>query len=475
MFRLLRRPHLIIPRVPSFFPVGSFFSTSATPLAPAIAIDHATGVVSVPLSADCVARFHGIWLRDHCFSSRHPLTGQRSLETHALSLDLSPDSAAWEAGGAVLALAWPGGHVSRFPAPWLRRHAYWIEGPPPPPLPPSAAGVADPLSLWDADPVRDTRRREVWGASRFGPPAAPLSARPFPRVARAEVATERGLLRALRALRDFGLVLVEGVAPTAAATRAVCARFGYLRSTLYGRGMWRTEVRAPASGAVTDTAYEAAALPLHTDGNYLVDALGVQAFHCTVADGRGGGDSLLADGLAVAARLRAEAPDAFALLCAWPLQYHHTGADGVVGAARPVFSLHDDGSVAGVHFNNDDRGPVVGVPSWAGAAARTAALALAGRAGGGAAVTGALSSPASAVPALYAALRALCTLLRDPALAVRLPLRPGTVLLFDNTRVLHGREAFDPASGRTLMGCYLAADDWHSRLRILSRKLGEET
>jgi alpha-ketoglutarate-dependent taurine dioxygenase len=447
------------------------FFSSASRLLAAPSIDRAASVVSVPLPGGGTARFHGIWLRDHCLSSRHPLSSQRLLETHSLPLNLCPVSAAWEeaAGGGApaLALTWPGGHVSRFPAPWLQRHAYWVDGPPPPSLPPPPLG--DPLSLWDADPLRDTRARVVWDGARFGPPSAPHGERPFPRVTHAEVASERGLLRALRALRDFGFVLVEGVAPTEAATRAVCARFGYLRPTLYGRGMWRTEVRVPSSGAVTDTAFESIPLPLHTDGNYLVDLLGLQAFHCVVRDEGGGGESLLMDGLAVAERLQARAPDAFTLLCAWPLRYHHTGGDGVMGAARPVFSLHEDGSVAGVHFNNDDRGPVLRVPDWAGAVARSEALL-----GRGMTVAGALAHPATAVPALYAALKELGALLRDPSLTLRLPLHPGTVLVFDNTRTLHGREGFDATSGRTLLGAYVGADDWHSKLRLLTRKLGAD-
>ncbi len=435
----------------------------------------------MPLPAGGVAKFHGIWLRDHCPLNMHAGTGQRLLETHLLPLDLAPESAAWEeAAGGALRVAWPGGHVSRFPAAWLQRHAYWVEGGGGGGgVPPAAAGDAgDPFALWAADPVRDTRRRVVWGAARFGPPAAPHAERPLPRVSRAELMSSRGggLLRALRALRDYGFVLVEGVAPTEAATRAVCARFGYLRPTLYGRGMWRTEVRAPSGGGVTDTAYTAIPLPLHTDGNYLQGAIGLQAFHCTVADAGGGGDSLLMDGLALAERLRAEAPDAFSLLCAWPLPYHHTGADGAVAAARPVFSLHEDGTVAGVHFNNDDRGPGLKVPAWSGALARTAAVLGGGAAAAAAApaAAGALASPATAIPALYAALKALGALLRDPGLTLRVPLRPGTVLLFDNLRTLHGREGFDVSSGRTLVGCYINADDWHSKLRLLTKRLGAE-
>ena len=448
------------------------------------------GIVTVT-APSLHAHFHGIWLRDHCPASRHPATGQRALETHLLPLDLAPRSAAWEEAEPPaaspepsLVLEWPPQspgappHVSRFPASWLRKHAYW-EAPPPhtPDAPATAPAAADPLAIWGADPARDAAGRTLWRGASFGPPSSPHALRPFPRVAHGDYMARsgEGLLYALRALRDWGFVLVEGTPATEAATRSVCKRIGFLRPTLYGAGMWRTEVKPiGGAGGGTDTAYTALPLPLHTDGNYLGEAPGLQVFHCTTADASGGGDSLLMDGLSLAAQLRACHPSAFDLLTVWPLHYHHTGRDAVVGAARPVFELDEGGGVAGVHFNNDDRGPVVRMPRWGGAVARAEALMGRDDRGAGLAVAKALQNPETAMPLLYAALKALGEALRDPGLTVRLPLRPGSVLVFDNTRVLHGRDGFQASSGRTLVGCYIGADEWRSKLRLLEMKAGKD-
>jgi gamma-butyrobetaine dioxygenase len=44
------------------------------------------------------------------------------------------------------------------------------------------------------------------------------------------------------------------------------------------------------------------------------------------------------------------------------------------------------------------------------------------------------------------------------------------MMAFDNVRVLHGREGFDPNTGRRhLQGCYLDRDHVLSRLRLLDR------
>jgi len=424
--------------------------------APAVSV--AGDVVRVALGASALA-FHGAFLRDHCpcAACRHPQTGQRTAP--APRAGLAPAAAAWDAARAGLRVEWRGAapgaapHVSLFSRAWLARHAYWAEGGAAPARPAARAG--------EADAAREAAARAPWRGADL---------RPLARVPAAALLDARGdgVARALRALRADGLVLVEGVAPSAAATRAACEALGTLRPTLYGAGMWAVEVRAGA--ALVDTAFTAAPLPLHTDGNYFADGPpALQAFHALVADAAGGGATVLVDGLAAAAALRAAAPDAFALLCAWPLGYHHTGADGVVRAERPVFALDDAGAVAAVAWNDDDREPAR-VPAWAGDAARARAL----FAGAPPHLRADLADPARALPALYRALDAWRAALAAPGLARRLALRPGTLLVFDNTRVLHGRDGFANTSGRTLVGAYLDADGWQSRLRLEERRLAGE-
>jgi gamma-butyrobetaine dioxygenase len=47
------------------------------------------------------------------------------------------------------------------------------------------------------------------------------------------------------------------------------------------------------------------------------------------------------------------------------------------------------------------------------------------------------------------------------------------MVVFDNRRVLHGRAAFDPATGhRHLQGFYVDRGEFDSRLRVLARTAG---
>ena len=60
----------------------------------------------------------------------------------------------------------------------------------------------------------------------------------------------------------------------------------------------------------------------------------------------------------------------------------------------------------------------------------------------------------------------------DDAYALRFRLEPGQMMVFDNTRGLHGRTAFNPAEGhRQLQGCYIDRDGPRSLYRVLHRQL----
>jgi hypothetical protein len=85
---------------------------------------------------------------------------------------------------------------------------------------------------------------------------------------------------------------------------------------------------------------------------------GLQAFHCLTADPNGG-DTILTDGFAVAATLRARHPETFTFFSTLELPFHHTGADGLMTQWQRVIELGDDGeTVTGFGYNNDDRAPL---------------------------------------------------------------------------------------------------------------------
>jgi len=73
----------------------------------------------------------------------------------------------------------------------------------------------------------------------------------------------------------------------------------------------------------------------------------------------------------------------------------------------------------------------------------------------------------------YHAYRAFMPKTRDRKYHLTLKLKGGEMVVFDNCRVLHGPDSFDPATGfRHLHGCYVERGEFASRLCRLTRTVG---
>merc|ERR1712060_113396 len=71
----------------------------------------------------------------------------------------------------------------------------------------------------------------------------------------------------------------------------------------------------------------------------------------------------------------------------------------------------------------------------------------------------------------YAALIKLQEILwHDEELIIRHTLKPGSLVVFNNNRMMHGRSAFSASGKRHLQGGYIDWDDCHSKRRVLQRK-----
>jgi trimethyllysine dioxygenase len=244
------------------------------------------------------------------------------------------------------------------------------------------------------------------------------------------------------AVKDFleqvarvGFSFVEGVPGTPEATQAVAARIAYTRQSIFG-GYWDFT----ANMEHKDTAYTTLAIGPHTDGTYSLDAPGYQMFHCLAAECTGG-ENVLIDAFRIAEIMRRDKPDEFRLLTevAIPAQYIDESRGIHLMARRPLFRLDDSGQLVQVSYNNYDRAP--------------------------------FALPPERQRAFYRALGSFHALCHDESRPHRRRLLPGSVLLFDNWRVLHARDAYN--GYRRLAGVYLNKEDVESRLRALRARAGE--
>ena len=263
-------------------------------------------------------------------------------------------------------------------------------------------------------------RRQLWDRASMG--------QNFPSVPYADVmGSDAGLARWLELTEEYGFALATDAPATTEATQAVIERVGYLRQTIFG-GFWDFS----ANLAFKDTAYTPVAIGPHTDGTYAIDSPGYQVFHCLQHDGTGG-ENTLVDGFRVAQEIRNTDPQAFEVLTSVRVPCHYLG-DGVhLRAEHPVIELDDQGELRQVAYNNYDRAP--------------------------------FRLPVARMNEFYRALTLWDRLVNDPRFEIAIKLNPGTVLLFDNWRTLHGRRAY--TGFRRLCGAYLNKEDFDSRLRVL--------
>ncbi len=339
------------------------------------------------------------WLRDNCPSGFHPDTQERQFDL--LSIQSHITARTLTTNGNALRIEWDTEprHESRFDAGWLYGHR-------------PGRRQHDPADL----------PSQSWPLG-FAPPRFEAGAL---------LGSDATLLDFLAATKQLGLAIVEGVAPDPEAGFAIGRRIGFLRPTNFGLS-FRVESK-PNPNAL---AYTAEALPLHTDLPNHELPPGYQFLHC-ISNEAEGGNSVFADGFAIAERIHAQDPEAFALLSRVPIPFRFQDADDDIRVHRPVIGLDERGRISEIRYSAHLAEP--------------------------------LDMEAETILQYYCALCLFMAETRATASQVALRLRGGEMAVFDNRRLLHGRSGFRPDTGyRLLSGFYVDRAEYDSRIRRLSR------
>jgi gamma-butyrobetaine dioxygenase len=241
-------------------------------------------------------------------------------------------------------------------------------------------------------------------------------------------------LQSVATLLTHGLVIIRNLSTDPECILEVARRFGYVRETNFGR-LFEVYSR-PGSN---DLAYRPVPLGAHTDNPYREPVPGIQLLHCLVNE-TAGGWSTLVDSLSVAQALQEEDPEGLQLLASIPVRFRFIDANEELIERRPIVQRDGSGRMTGVHYSP-----------------RLDCLPL---------------LDADTTRRFQRARRRLSELFADPRFELRFPLRAGELMMFNNSRVLHGRTAYDPNEGRRhLQGCYIDLDGPRSLYRTLSRRL----
>ncbi len=349
---------------------------------------------SIPLPA--------IWLRDHCqgAASRDPVSGQRLLNITQIPIDIRIAGAELRDGRLLVDFA-PDGHHSEFEAEWLSQHCRDLDR------------QHDDRSerakqLWRGDSFADGLPRCVYAAFRDG---------------------GEHQLEALRAVRDYGFVVLDAVPCEPGEVLRVIQNFGYVRETNYGP-LFEVRARIDAN----NLAYTNLGLGCHLDNPYRDPVPGLQLLHC-LASSTDGGESVLQDGFLAASILRDENREHFEILSRQWINFRFRDAETDLRARVPFIEVDDRDDIIKVRFNNRS--------------------------------IDVIQLPPAQLARFYPAYRHWAEILEREALQVEFKLEAGQLMLFDNTRVLHARRAYSAAGTRHLQGAYSDLDGLYSRLNRL--------
>jgi len=237
----------------------------------------------------------------------------------------------------------------------------------------------------------------------------------------------------LRGIAKIGFAVLHNVPVEDRAVLSVAKSFGFVRETNYGELF---EVRVEANPS--NLAFTGASISPHTDNPYRDPVPTMQLLHC-IANDVDGGDSGLVDGFEAAATLRDENPRAFELLASTPVTFAWSDAVTQLSAHRPMIELDPLGKIRGVRFNNRSLQT--------------------------------LRMKSDRLGEYYDAYRHFARILERSELMYEFRLDAGDCMIFDNTRILHARTAFEESSGgkRHLQGCYADLDGLGSTIALLER------
>ncbi|KAK6624568.1 hypothetical protein RUM44_011427 [Polyplax serrata] len=351
--------------------------------------------------------FPVIWLRDNCqcVSCFDPISNSRIHGPLEYKKDVLAKSVA--STTESVSITWADGHRSLFRKDWLCKHSFQPEH------------QIERLT-------RDHISQISWNSKSF--PNIPSNF-DFDEV----IKDDNTLLKWLETLATYGIAKIIAAPLECGQLSVLAKRISYIRKTQYGEEFYiKGDVDA------NNVAYLRGPLQMHTDLPYYNHVPGVVMLHF-VEHGSTGGENILADGLNIVKQL--------------PKLMYHTLASTTVDwldigydngskfhsmHRAPVICENSLGNIDKINWSQPQRNSVFNV------------------------------TPDCAIN-WYEAASEFSRLIHDNSNAVIIKNTKGTILTFDNRRILHGRT--DYTGKRFLCGAYIDWDEIYSRIRVLRQDL----
>ena len=246
------------------------------------------------------------------------------------------------------------------------------------------------------------------------------------------ISSDKGLIKWLEILHHNGIAIVKNTPIEKESAFPVLNRISHTRETFFKTPFEVINIPKP-----NNSAYSAHALRNHMDLPWFETPPGYQFLHCLINSAEGG-DSSAVDGFAVADYLRKNEKEIFKTLVGVPLKFRDKDytQQSIRGFHASAISLTKDNDYNDIRFST--------------------------------ATMDALDCHPDIMDKVYKAHHRFGNLLHDDKFQIKFRLNPGDIFSFNNRRVLHGRTAFDPNSGRRhLQGYYIDRDEIIGRLKYL--------
>ncbi|XP_055915916.1 trimethyllysine dioxygenase, mitochondrial [Eupeodes corollae] len=356
-------------------------------------------------SIEPALQLNEFWLRDHCRCEKcyNTDTKQRKFSLLDLPDDVSAEIVITREDEQNLFVKWNDGHESTYSFEFLKS-----------------------CQLENYLKAKDSSEKILWDSSV-------IAKNNYADVKLSDlIRREDDVCEVVGSLWYYGIALVEEVPANQTMTEMAIRRVFPVMKTFFGEMYTFSDANDLAVHA--DTAYTKEYIGPHTDNTYFCDAAGLQILHCIHHEGTGG-ENFFVDGFKVATELKRINPKAFDILTKVlvPAEYIEEGQfhvhHGPIIRTNPI-----TGEIIQIRLNIYDR-----------AALNTLAQ--------------------SEMKAFYQSLKEFLRLVEKTENQWTMKLNPGTVVMYDNWRILHARRAY--TGNRTMTGCYVQRADFLSKARVL--------
>ncbi|XP_025205009.1 trimethyllysine dioxygenase, mitochondrial [Melanaphis sacchari] len=232
----------------------------------------------------------------------------------------------------------------------------------------------------------------------------------------------------MESILKYGVGIITNVEPTLEATEKLVRFIAQPQETVFGT-MWTVGNHKNHK----DPSYLNGPLIVHNDSTYFNESTGLQVFHMFERDINGkGGFSTIVDGFKAAEILKKENPSHFKNLTEIEIESEYIEPGFHYKCKGPVIKIDPTtNEVYQIRFNIYDRSPL----------------------------------PPSRVNEFYKSYAHFLEILEREEMCWKHCLKPGTVIIYNNWRILHGRTSF--TGKRIFGGCYISMTEFLSKARIL--------